>query len=377
MSAKRYLIWFFTTLSALAAISASLNYVVDPYLVYNSPRVEGFNRKKIEINDYVRIAKAFEPFRRATDILIAGNSRVEMGLDPGHACFAGRGLHVYNLAVPGAGLGQQLNYVLNVVYAQPVKRVFLSVDFVDFLVATGSAPPTQDNNVTTGILPRRFDGSDNDQYLWEISKTRFQALFSLNALVDSLRTVLLQRNRRTDRLPNGFNPAREFAHATSIEGPGALFEQKMASLRERFGSPTSIRYLDGTLAREFELFSRFLDIAAVNNLEVTILTNPFHEWFWDLLQKHGLIATHADWFAEIESRVREAPGRVTMWDFSMDSNFIHEPVPPPGEKAPPLHWFWEPSHYRKTLGDKMLESMLATECGLQVSLFGRQVVGPD
>jgi hypothetical protein len=371
MSTRRYIAWFVAIFLALTATTATLNFVVDPYLIFGSPRIDGFNRVKTQINDYVRTAKAFEPFRHATNVLLAGNSRIEMGLDPEHACFNKLGLHAYNLGIPGAGVGQQLNYVLNVVYAQPVQRVFLSVDFVDFLVREGSAPPAPDSVEATGNLPRRFDGSDNPNYVWTSVKTRFQALLSLNALTSSAQTVLLQGSHRPDRLANGFNPAQDFAEVTSVEGPGALFEQKMASLRERFASPMSLRYLDGSLARDFDLLSAFLEILAVEGVEVVVLTNPFHESFWDLLRAHGLFEAYAQWLAEIERLIRAAPGRVTLWDFSEDSEFIHEPVPALGIKAPAREWFWEPSHYRKSLGDKMLESMLATECGGQAS-FGRE-----
>lgn len=103
------------------------------------------------------------------------------------------------------------------------------------------------------------------------------------------------------------------------------------------------------------------------------LTNPFHEQFWSLLREQGLFEMHADWLAEIGNRIRSAPGRAIIWDSSADSEFIHEPVPLPGVNAPALNWFWEPSHYRKSLGDKMLDSMLATECGSKVS-FGRQLL---
>lgn len=373
MSPCRYVAWFVATFCALATITALMNFIVDPYIVFGSSRIHGFNQVKTQINDYVRVAKAFEPFRQDTDILLAGNSRIEMGLDPDHACFKKIGLKAYNLGIPGAGVGQQLNFVLNVVYAQRVQRIFLSVDFVDFLVDEGSEPPAHDSVITTGNLPRRFDGLENPTYNWAVAQTRFQALLSLDAVVNSIQTVLLQGMHQPNRLENGFNPAQDFARATSLEGPGVLFEQKMASLRERFTFPKTIYYSDGSLARDFDLFSRFLAIAANERVEVVILTSPFHEWFWDFLREQELLEEHANWLAEIVKRVRMAPGKVTMWNFSDDSEFIHEPVPPPGVKASPLEWFWEPSHYRKTLGEKMLNSMLAPECGSKVS-FGRQLL---
>lgn len=375
MSARRYLARFATAFCTLAAATAMLNVLVDPYLVFGSTRLEGFNQVKTEINEYVHTAKAFEPFRRHTDVLLAGNSRVEMGLDPAHICFAQLQLNAYNLGIPGASVGQQLNFALNVIYSQPVQRVFLSVDFLDFLIDKGPLQGPQDTVVATANLSRRFDGSVNPQYAWATFQTRFQALLSLDALTSSIHTVLLQGAYRPDRLANGFNPAADFAKATSLEGPGALFQQKMASLRELLASPKSIYDADGELTHAFDLFSSFLATAGDYGVEVVVLTNPFHEQFWDLLREQELYEMHVDWRAEVEARVREARGWVTMWDFSEDSVFIHESVPSPGVKAPPLDWFWEPSHYRKGLGDKMLDSMLAAECGSQ-AVIGQQLSEP-
>jgi hypothetical protein len=59
------------------------------------------------------------------------------------------------------------------------------------------------------------------------------------------------------------------------------------------------------------------------------------------------------------------------WNFSGDSAYIHEVVPPRGVKSGPLHWFWEPSHYRRQLGNLMIEAMLADGCGTQDAFGAR------
>lgn len=372
MSARRYLAWFSMTFLFFCVLTAGLNLVVDPYLVFGSPRVKGFNQVKVDINEFVRTAKAYHPFGAGTDVLIAGNSRVEMGLDPSHRCFSEIGLEAYNLGIPGAGVEQQLNYVLNIIYAQPVSNIFLSVDFVDFIVEKGRSSPAGNDVITTNLLERRFDGSINPAYSWTNARTRFQALLSLGALVSSAKTIALQGESRPDRLENGFNPARDFAKATAIEGPGALFAQKMDALEKRFAHDLDYRYSDGTLVREFQSLSRFLEIAAREGIDVVLFTNPFHESFWRLLAKRGFRDMHSDWLEEIRSLARSAPGSVAFWDFSADSKYVHEAVPAPGVRAAPLQWFWEPSHYRKALGDKMLDSMLSHVCRSE-SQFGTRL----
>ena len=63
---------------------------------------------------------------------------------------------------------------------------------------------------------------------------------------------------------------------------------------------------------------------------------------------------------------------IIFWDFSGDSSFIHEAIPAAGVRSGPLQWFWEPAHYRRQLGDLMVNAMLSERCNADVA-FGRQV----
>jgi hypothetical protein len=372
MSPRRYLGVFFVTLLIAASAVTAFNYAVDPYLVFGSARVDGFNAIKVDVNSRVRTAKVYQPESGVWDTLIAGNSRVEMGIDPDHRCFAAAGWHVYNVGIPGAGVRQQIAYALNIAYQQPVERVFLSVDFVDFLVGAGTPPPERGSSRTgAGSLRFLFDGSENPDRSWASLRDRYTALLSLDALVSSIRTVLLQSPGQPTRDGSGFNPANDFARAVELEGPAALFRQKLATLEARYAQPYGLRYSDGSASEEFEALAQFLDIAAAEDIEVTIFTNPFHEAFWALLERIGLRDLHAEWLLMIEDTLRASAADVAFWEFSMDSPFIHEAVPPPGARSGPLAWFWEPAHYRRELGDLMVETMLSDQCGTE-RRFGRK-----
>lgn len=372
MSPRRYLGLFSVTVLLAALSVGGFNFLVDPYLVFGSARIEGFNDVKVDVNSRVRTAKVYQPESGAWDTLIAGNSRVEMGIDPRHSCFVDAGWNVYNVAIPGAGVRQQLAYALNIVYQQPVERVFVSVDFVDFLVGTGSAAPRRDATPSAaGSLRFLFDGAENPDRVTASLKDRYTALFSLDALVSSVRTVLLQSPAQPTRDARGFNPANDFARAVNVEGPAALFSQKLATLEARYAQPYGLRYRDGSVSTAFDALSQFLDIAASEEIEVVIFTNPFHEAFWGLLERIGLRSLHAEWLGMIEDTIRASSGNAELWEFSMDSPFIHEAVPPAGVRTGPLAWFWEPAHYRRELGDLMVEAMLSDQCGTE-RRFGRR-----
>jgi hypothetical protein len=177
-----------------------------------------------------------------------------------------------------------------------------------------------------------------------------------------------------DRDDAGFNPARDFDEAVRIEGPRALFDQKMFDLQKKYASPWHLRDADGRLDPAFDDIDIFLNIAAKRGIDVYLFTNPFHERFWDMLRTQGYLPLYDDWRQSIEALARKHKGSsVVFWDFSQDSAYIHEAVPAEGVKSGPLQWFWEPAHYRQELGALMVDAMLSEKCATDV-VFGHRVL---
>lgn len=375
MQPKTFLSYIFISLILLAVTVTAFNFFIDPYLLFDSKRIASVNEKKSDINNFIPVSKAYHPLAKRPDLLIVGNSRVEMGLNPRHACLKRRGGRPYNLGIPGIGVSSQLTYALNIIRQSETNEVFLALDFTDFLT-TSKTPPDKKYSLAPAQvrhLKYRSDGSLNPTYQTQRSLDYYRALFSLNALASSITTVFDQGQWATNRDDYGFNPANDFKKVTAIEGPQALFAQKLADLNKKYSRQWYLRYQDGTLPDEFERLRDFLVTAKERNVRVTLFTNPLHNEFWRLMKKHDLMETYRDWLTAITELLAGMDDQnIAFWDFSYDSPYIHEIVPPPGKNAKPLQWFWEPAHYRQELGDLMLDAMLSGQCGSKV-VFGNRI----
>ncbi len=375
MSAKTYLLRtaFYSLIAGLFVLG--LNFTVDPYGVTGVRRLPHLNEYKVDINEHTGLMKKYQPLFAQHNAIIVGNSRVELGISPTHHCFSDNGMNVYNLGIPGTDVPTQLAYALNIIYQQPIKTVFLSLDFTDFISpqvenTQGKSFMLQHSN---GEFRYTAFGEPNPDYPRIYFLDHLKALFSLDALVASIRTILLQNSVSADRDNSGFNPARDFEEAVRIEGPRALFDQKMVDLQRKYSTAWYLRDADGRLDPAFEDLDVFLSIAAARGIKIYLFTNPFHEKFWEMLKQEGHMPLYEDWTKSIENLVkRHEGGSVVFWNFSEDSSYIHETIPAARDRSGPLQWFWEPAHYRQQLGELMINAMLSDRCDTEVA-FGRRV----
>lgn len=375
MNAPTYI--FRTFLFALFAMLSVLvlNYVIDPYGITGAPRIADLNQHKVDINNHTRLNKKYQPYVENHNAMVVGNSRVEMGIDPAHRCFLRDGLDVYNLGMPGASVAMQLASALNLMYRQPIETVFLSVDFIDF-ISTDPMPPVAKKlmHQQSGELKYLPSGEVNPDYYAVVFRDYYKSLLSLDALVSTGKTIVFQSSTAADRENSGFNPARDMEEAVRVEGARALFDQKMQNLRTKYGQPWYLRNSTGQLPVTFEEIDDFLSVAAKKDVKVYLFTHPFHGEYRDLMQSEGLMPLYDDWLTSLEALVRAREGDgIELWDFSQESHYIREKVPAAGVRSGPLQWFWEPAHYRRELGDLMVDAIMSDSCDSEVR-FGRRVL---
>src|SRR5262249_49665232 len=144
--------------TALAAVflTAVLNYVVDPYGVFGTPAVSGFNAIKPRPDTMLEDIKFIAGSRYAPSALILGNSRADVGFAPGHTAFSARQLHAYNAAVPGSGIDYVDRALRRFAGIAPVLSIVVGLDFIDFLYPPDdvSSPPSASGDLAAVIRTR-------------------------------------------------------------------------------------------------------------------------------------------------------------------------------------------------------------------------------
>jgi hypothetical protein len=374
---KRFLSVLATTFLSACLTALAFNYLVDPYGLFGSRRITGLNALKPAAAEKVRVAKPYMASRAKPKVVIGGNSRPEMGLNPQSGCWDDADQPVFNTAIPGADVFMQVRYVQHAAESGAARRIVFGIDFLDFLV--DASQPT--GRIDWNTLGRHFDGrltsatqpGFNPPISPQQAEDIFTGLFSLAAVGDSLLTVASQHDiHSATRQENGFNPAQDYLPIIRSEGQSVLFMQKNAELRKRL-QPTNLGVLDasGQPAKPFLALRRMLEWARSRGIEVTLFINPYHSDYLVQIEASGKWPLLEEWKRQLAGVAAEYA--VPLWDFNTLDRYSTEAPPARNDRRTILHWFWEPAHYRQELGDMMLASMLARPCSAPSSRFGVRV----
>lgn len=358
---KQLMLWFLLLLVGAALV----NLLVDPYALFGTPRITGLSQIKPASANRLRISKPYQVRRNQPRALVGGNSRPEMGIDPGHVCWPDDMRPIYNLGLPGVGVYRQARTLQHASYKNDVVLILWGLDFADFLSprhAYDNTPwPPGKREYEDGLVVNA-DGTENSDYALTRFQTYLKTLVSLDTLVDSLETVFQQDNPySSNRLDNGFNPARDYISIIRSEGQQVLFQQKNREIEKRFsGEGLTIFSEHENNSEEFMSLEHLLSSMARQNIQVYLFINPYHIDYLSAIYRNGLWNDFELWklqLAKIANRYH-----VPIWDFSIITRYNTEPSPRSGAGGKTLDWFWEPAHYKREVGDMMLETMLPDWC---------------
>lgn len=88
-----------------------------------------------------------------------------------------------------------------------------------------------------------------------------------------------------------------------------------------------------------------------------------------MLFRSGLWPRYQQAKADITRLVAaERSPAVRLWDFIGFDVHSTEPVPGPGDARRQTRWFWEPSHFTRALGEKILATIYTEGSGYGVQL---------
>lgn len=321
-------------------------WLIDPYDYWGTRKLDGLNRYKPEFGLHFQLVKPrqYERVRPAT--VVAGNSRVLVGFDPESTAWPAAARPVYNFGMQGVGLDGVVDAVLAAAEWHPPERIYLGVDFVDFLITEQQWRAHE---------PRR---RPSDKRLADRLKELAQVSLSLDALLDSGKTILEQHVAHPEHTtPQGFNGLFHYVDVVATEGHATLFAQSNAENAKRFAARGKrVRWPGPSGSPQFEALDRIAAAARARGIDLVLFTYPYHAEVMRIAAEAGLRPAFEDWRLLLASW--SARTGVPIWDFTRRNAVTSEPVPPDGDRRTQMRWYWEGGHFKPALGDRLIEVMV-------------------
>ena len=352
-----------TTLFIVIVAVGLINVVVDPLGVFGSPRVAQINSIKPYLDHHRELSRYQGALRLCVDTGIFGNSRAEIGFDPESPALAAHGLSAFNHAIPGSAASTSLRQIIWLKDANCMpKTILLGVEFFDFL---GGSEPLALPRLATNPAPQR--------------DARFfaESVFSITGLRDSLTTLLLQRSRYPTTLTNrGFNPLLNYIPEVEQSGHYVLFRQRAEeNVRNWTRKPMRLRPERGGISNDEALLDAILTQAQGGGATYIVIY-PYHAEIRLMIERLGMGELFAEWkrfVVGIAEKHADRGNNVQVWDFSGVGPETLEAIPARGDRKTHLTNYWEAGHFKKELGDLVLDRLLGTQSDFGIKLDNRNI----
>ncbi len=329
---------------------AGVNRLIDPFGLFDGPRIEGLNANKPEFAFHLRLAKAQAVRRVRPRAIVLGTSRGEIGIDPQHPGWGAQ--PVYNLALSSANLYEAWRYLQHAQAIAPLQQVVLMLDFFMF---------NANENIEEGDFDERrlavaADGQPQEGAVNDL----LTAVGSIDTLFASVQTVRQQRAADLDLYrADGYRFWKNHARAEIRRqgGQRAAFQQN----EKGYFSSAYARFTFANARRDNRaIYRQLVQFAHRNGIDLRIAISPSHARQFETIAAKGLWPLFEDWkrmLVRVNAESAWAAGKAAfpIWDFSGYGGLTSEPVPPPSDTTSEMRWYWESSHYKKELGDLALD----------------------
>jgi hypothetical protein len=358
------------SLAGLALLAGAINLLVDPYEVFGTPRIAGISLFKPITRNHALLAKTFQVARAHPVTVLIGSSPVHIGIDASAPAWPTTMRPVYNYGIPGAyETSTSLLTLQEAVATDGVKNAVVFLDFQNFFSPENPDPALLEDDRRFRFTP---GGAPNPDSRPKRANDRFLSLGTMGALIDSLTTVALQgRPHVLNLAPDGSGTEADFIDAARDDGVYDLFAQKDAFEAKRAKEVARVMAgWVGTLP-DMDAVAAIVAFARAHDVKLTLVIAPHHVDALELYWRAGLWPRVEQLKAELTTLVaaQGQDGAVALWDFLDYSSFNTEPVPEAGDRRTPTSWFWEPTHFKKQLGEVMIQRMF----GSNAPLFGTEL----
>lgn len=302
----------------------SLTFLVDPYQVFHVERTPGVNVIKLS-SDSRRLFKPLDVIRQEEiDVLVLGSSRGVELYKAAKSFWPQK--HVANASVSALRMREATEFIQ---FYSELETLDTIIYQPDFFGANANVP------FESGFLP----GIVAKGQLWRL---RLLALHSFSAIIDSVRTVRLNRGTAP---PQGGGKEVTSAQLT--------YEQLLDAFTVQLTNYQNYdRFYKGFQLDKgaFTDLENALRHAKKNGKSVLIVLGSSHAWQWEAMRASGLAEAFTDWKLTISNLAEKLD--IQAYDFAAYSDVSTRPVEFSGD------WFRDSSHYTEKTAQVMLACML-------------------
>ena len=336
-----YLKTFSLVVAVQFIIAVCFNLLVDPYGAWHDIRIHGFNALKPDKQKDDRISKMGAWARHPTPNLILGSSRGAFGLDPDHYGFNG---NVHNLALASLSLDEAKRLLIWLANTTQVKKVIFGTDFFAANMYFK--------------MSQTYDGNFN--YFRRLTPVTF-----FGTALSSLKTIFsqYQQNNRTSNWDS--RDGSHYFFGDTFQSQHPLFQSCDSDfLNIHFLPSPAYQFSFNANGKSTEdYYRKMFALAHQKNIDLRVFISPTHARHMEVIYVLGLWPLQDEWLRIMvkvneEEAARAGKAPFPLWDFSGFNSLTTEEVPPLGDSETRMKWYWESSHYKKELGDLVLDRVL-------------------
>lgn len=355
---RRFVVWLAATVVVLAGGLLAFTLLVNPFGLV-ADRFGPVAVRKPEFDRNSRLSKIQAVARLRPDLVVLGSSRSDHGISVRNPVVAAVARRPYNLSLDGTRIRELEAYFDHAIGGGELSTAIIGLDFHMF--TADPVPEVEHLALLDSPATRRP------------VRRALQAI-SASMTIDALRASIATLRRQAEEEPYdtvaGERLEKLFRERTAEYGGAAAYfsrwDEKEAPayvlMAERRGSGPFAE----DKASQFAAFARILERARERRIGLAIFFSPAHARNMQMISGTGQWRDFEAWKREVvrlvdAARVRGERGwNVDLWDFSGYNSVTTESLPGSGTPADSMYGFWDSSHYKRAVGDRVLACLLGS-----------------
>lgn len=325
-SFRRFVLYTLSMCLTFIIFSIGLNVLADPWSVFETPRLSGFNSIKVGLDGQSCLYKACQIRRQKPSALLLGSSRVMAGFNPDYLEKL-TGEKAYNAGFAGATFDEIFHYFQYALHMQPeLKVVVIGIDVFGFNANKTQRPDFSKDRLKGSFL------TFSDFGMATLNKQALLASLSLiKANYAGEAEVTFQENGQ-------YNPNMMLKDTNPILAKGDVnFLPLMFQTRDF--------YKDFTLSHSrLDLFKQLVQTCKERNINLYVFFCPSQAIYWESLYRMGLEK-------HVEDLKFQLASIYPIWDFSTYNCVTTRSA----EKDQPF--YFECSHFKPLIGNLILDRL--------------------